>query len=520
MKSFILILLTLLGPGLASGAEIEPSSHLLVPWFEVDLTDPVLGPATLFAVCNHGTRAVSVTAAVHTNWGISLFTTGLVLKPGELRTFNLRDWIVSGALPDRRLTEGELAHVQAALTGETSPRTGLYYGSPFEMGMAVGYVTVNAPAGLLWGDFYQVDGRQGSFLAGALVDLETDGACRSHGVRFLNDPAVAGETRLLVWTGRRGTPSATPQPERVLTAAYIEVYDEPGRHVEDHMLSLLSADTVEVGDLALRPDFGWLEIETSEPSFLFEHVRTLASGGAVVQSWCLTEETWPDPKPAASLALEARVQGQEADVPPGPVLSTDLRYVQFTYDIENTGQVPIFDIAVTDTGWQGIGCPKRGLSPGESMTCHSIGAVIVFPGQYSALTTVTGWTPWDETVSADDPIYYYGAGPSLSLVKLTNGLDVSGPPGPSIPVGAPVTWQYVVTNTGPRSLGFAVTDDQGVQVSCPTSFLMPGHMVVCTASGTAQAGQYKNVGTVKAPLSPMPGEIAVSDASWYLGVPE
>jgi hypothetical protein len=44
-------LLALFCPG-RSAAELKPSSDVLVPYFEVDLTDPDLGLTTLFAVCN------------------------------------------------------------------------------------------------------------------------------------------------------------------------------------------------------------------------------------------------------------------------------------------------------------------------------------------------------------------------------------------------------------------------------------------------------------------------------------
>lgn len=36
---------------------------------------------------------------VHTNWGIPLLRIALVLKADEVRSFNLRDWIVRGDLP-------------------------------------------------------------------------------------------------------------------------------------------------------------------------------------------------------------------------------------------------------------------------------------------------------------------------------------------------------------------------------------------------------------------------------------
>lgn len=519
-------LLALCAAGPSAAAEIQPSSRLLVPWIEVDLNDPGAGLTTLFAVCNHDPGAIEVLATVHTNWGIPLFETSLILQGGELRTFNLRDWIVRGALPDRTLSAGELAHLQAALSGRPSPADGLHYGTPAGPGLAVGYVTLDTMGGRLWGDYYEVDGRRATFLAATLVDLEPAGggalaACARHAVRFLNSPAVAHGTRLLVWTGRQGVPSPSPRPERSPMAAGIEVYDEPGSHVEDRALGLLPVEVVEVDDLGLQPGFGWLEIETGEPSFITQHVRTPSSGGAILQAWCLPPEAQPPgPEPVASLALEAMINGDDADFPPGPEIPI-FSYIRFDYRVENTGDVQLVDVEVAHSG-QATMCPKKVLEPSESMTCSSFICRFcqALPGQYSAVVMVTARAPWG-TISAEDPVHYFGRTPSLQLVLLTNGLDVAAPPGPSIPVGAPVTWQYVVTNTGPTVLvNVKVTDDQGVAVSCPKDDLQWDETMVCTASGTVQAGQYKNKGTVTSRVPPYPSGPSASDVSYCFGVPE
>lgn len=107
--------------------------------------------------------------------------------------------------------------------------------------------------------------------------------------------------------------------------------------------------------------------------------------------------------------------------------------------------------------------------------------------------------------------------PSVSIVKATNGDDADTPTGPYIPVGATVTWTYVVTNTGPVDLvSLAVTDNQGVLVSCPKTTLTPGESMTCTASGTAVAGQYANIGTVNG-QSPAGRPVTASNPSHYFG---
>lgn len=504
----------LFGPGPVAAAEIQPSFLLLVPWFEVDLDDPDVGLTTLFAVCNHDPGAVEVLATVHTNWGVSLLETRFTLKHGAVGTFNLRDWLLRGALPDRTLSAGELAHVQAALSGRTSPANGFYYGTPVGPGLAVGYITLETAGGRLWGDYYEVDGRRGSLLAGPLVDLET-ALCERHAVRFLNNPTAAGGTRLLVWTRRSWAPSLEPQPEQVARPVGIEVYDEAGWQVEDRTLPLPAASLFEVDELRLQPGFGWLEIETGEPSFVLEQVRGLSSAGAALQAWCLPpESTLPGAEPVASLALEAMVGGHEADFPPGPEFGFPY-HPGYTYQIENTGDVRLVDVRVMDVLRDYVLCPKTTLEPGESMACVPVFCrfCMCLPGQYHLVGRVMASSMLG-TIAVEDPIYFSCRIPTVQLDMFTNG--VAGPPGPYIAIGNPVTWQFVVTNTSVVDLrGIHVSNSEGVAVSCPNSTLKPAETMVCTASGTARAGYQENRGAVRGEAlfySPQ-----ASDVSYYIG---
>jgi hypothetical protein len=105
---------------------------------------------------------------------------------------------------------------------------------------------------------------------------------------------------------------------------------------------------------------------------------------------------------------------------------------------------------------------------------------------------------------------------SVGIKKSTNGQDADEAPGPTIAVGSPVAWQYVVTNTGQIALSnVVVTDDRSVTVTCPGAALAVGQSMTCTGSGVAIAGQYTNIGTVMA--SSTAGPVQSSDASHYFG---
>jgi uncharacterized repeat protein (TIGR01451 family) len=91
-------------------------------------------------------------------------------------------------------------------------------------------------------------------------------------------------------------------------------------------------------------------------------------------------------------------------------------------------------------------------------------------------------------------------GPLINLEKATNGQDADLPTGPTIPVGDPVTWTYVITNTGNTRLGsITLTDDILGPITCdegPIPNLDPAESFTCTTTGVATAGQYTNIGTV------------------------
>jgi uncharacterized repeat protein (TIGR01451 family) len=217
----------------------------------------------------------------------------------------------------------------------------------------------------------------------------------------------------------------------------------------------------------------------------------------------------------SDILLKKLTNGQDADAPPGPVLVVGAP-VTWTFVVTNSGSRDLSNVAVTDDQGVTVTCPASFLPAGESMTCTGSG--VATEGQYENVGTVTAELPNGTPVSASDPSHYFGqAGSSVTLEKRTNGFDADAPPGPSLPVGSPVTWTYEVTNVGTQTLsGIEVTDSEGVVVTCPGTELEPNASMTCTGSGIVEPGQYSNTGTVTASL-PDESPVAASDLSHYFG---
>jgi uncharacterized repeat protein (TIGR01451 family) len=185
--------------------------------------------------------------------------------------------------------------------------------------------------------------------------------------------------------------------------------------------------------------------------------------------------------------------GTDNDTPTGPVVLVGST-VTWTYNVTNTGNVTLTNVAVTDDKVGPI-CTIGTLAAGATASCTKTGIAVA--GQYANTGTVTGTPPTGPDVTDSNPDHYFAAAPCITIVKKTNGTDNDSPPGPTVPVGSTVTWTYLVTNPGNVPLtNVAVTDDKIGAITCPATTLAVGASMTCTATGTAVAGQYANIGSV------------------------
>jgi len=537
----LLLLLGSVGLPDALLADRYPCCNLILPYFEVQLSEEGTNQydkeTTLFSVGNCGDEPMHLQLTVWTNWAQPVIVTHVEVGAKSVKPFNLRDWVLFGRLPDRQLGPEELAHVQAALCGEPSPVNGLYYGRHVADQLAVGFVSVETDRALfgdatdLWGDFFAVDPSR-DFAAGeSLVRMVGDPSrevCERHLLRFLETGEVAQvgglATQLVFWTGVGGPPSPTPRERFAPMNATCTVYDQQGLELGVWELPLLATQAMPVKDLGWPARFGWVDCVTPASTFTCMHFHAEGRYTMTLRSFCEeTELVPPEPREPAGLRLEKYTEGVDADLPTGPELAVG-DPVEWTFEITNTGTVPLHAIELEDDQLGDVDCPEDELAAGAAMTCTASG--VVEEGQYRNIGTVNARTPRGRRVEASDPSHYVGLPDvpppeaSVDLEKSTLGEDADEPPGPEVPVGDSVQWSYLVTNTGETTLThIVVSDDQGVAVTCPRMDLGPGESFLCTGSGVAAAGQYANVGTVTAQTDGGQ-EVTDSDPSHYYGAEE
>jgi uncharacterized repeat protein (TIGR01451 family) len=231
--------------------------------------------------------------------------------------------------------------------------------------------------------------------------------------------------------------------------------------------------------------------------------------------------------PTPAIDLEKATNGEDADTPTGPYVDVG-GAVTWTYRIENTGDMDLVDVTLTDdNGTPGDAsddytCAVGDLAIGavDDTTCTRTG--VAEAGQYANIADVVGTPiingdPSPDKVTDTDPSHYYGVSSSIDIEKATNGQDADTPTGPYIEVGDPVAWTYEVTNTSNVTLiDVTVVDDQGVAVTCPQDTLDPGESMICTGVGVAVAGQYANEATVTG-RDPTGASVTDKDPSHYFG---
>jgi hypothetical protein len=194
--------------------------------------------------------------------------------------------------------------------------------------------------------------------------------------------------------------------------------------------------------------------------------------------------------------------------------------VTFTFRVENTGNEDLTAVTVVDDQLGTIACPQDTLDVGERMVC-TVEAVATL-GQHENTATATGTPPSGTPLTpVPDKGHYFGAHPGITLEKRINGDDADTPPGVRIPAGDPVTWAFVITNTGNDELtDIVLTDDQLGDISCPRTTLDASgganDSMTCTVTGTALPGQHDNIATVTA-VPPVGPNLITRDPGHYFG---
>lgn len=171
--------------------------------------------------------------------------------------------------------------------------------------------------------------------------------------------------------------------------------------------------------------------------------------------------------------------------------------VAFEYTVENTGNVPLTGVTVSDdkiatltppTGFDGT------LAPKAKAVFTATGPVAA--GSYTNTVTATS------TEGASDTDVWNGFGQSfeLSLVKKGNGAVAdTAASALHVPADSTVKFSYEVTNSGNSPLsGVSVSDDKIAGLTPPDGFdgtLDPRETAIFTASGPVAAGAYTNTAT-------------------------
>jgi hypothetical protein len=208
-------------------SEPRPAATLLLPYFEVNLDDPN-GLTTLFSVNNASAVAVIAHATIWSDLAVPVLQFNIYLTGYDVQTINLRDVIVSGAiprtasagqdpgdivspkgafsqdinfgsctgqLPPTAMTAPFVTHLQRSLTGKSSELfNGRCSGRALGDNIARGYITLDTvnnctlrftgepgyfgPGGdvtdqnVLWGTFFIIDSTNTFAQGGNLVAIE------------------------------------------------------------------------------------------------------------------------------------------------------------------------------------------------------------------------------------------------------------------------------------------------------------------------------------------------------------
>ncbi|WP_418152373.1 hypothetical protein AB8615_10925 [Litorimonas sp. RW-G-Af-16] len=157
--------------------------------------------------------------------------------------------------------------------------------------------------------------------------------------------------------------------------------------------------------------------------------------------------------------------------------------LDYEFDVQNTGDITLSNIIITDDLIATVSCPMASLAPTQSMVCSASYAVKqtdIDAGQVINNATAKASLP-DGTNLPDALGSATVSGtqsPALTVLKQAVETDFAQ-------VGDVLNYTYLITNTGNVNVtNIAVADDRIPSLSCPSANLAPAANVTCTGTYT------------------------------------
>jgi uncharacterized repeat protein (TIGR01451 family) len=198
--------------------------------------------------------------------------------------------------------------------------------------------------------------------------------------------------------------------------------------------------------------------------------------------------------------------------------------ITYNFRVTNTGNVTLHGVSVSDQQVAPAGpltsgptCPSVSVAPGAFIDCtatYTVRQADLDAGSINDTATAAGISPANVTVasprrSVSVPVTL---APSIDLVK-----SVTSPTGPVSVVGAVVTYNFHVTNTGNVTLSAVSVSDQQVPPAgplttgptCPPGSLAPGASVDCTGTYTVRQADLD--------AQPIDGTVSINDTATAAG---
>ena len=221
---------------------------------------------------------------------------------------------------------------------------------------------------------------------------------------------------------------------------------------------------------------------------------------------------------APGLSLSMSTNGTD-DTPPYIAVGDD---VIWTYQVTNTGNVPLTGVTVEDDLAGAIECDPISLNPGDSVDCTKTTQADAGSNPNSGTADAVGPSGGGNPESATGSATYFGVTEGITIDSVT-------PTGEVIQTGSDFDRVFAVTNTSNVPLSAVVATEGGTTVCStwevdgvpvdPPGVIPAGETATCTVSLNAQEGEQSSVYIVtgEGPFGPVSSDPTEPAITYYGG---